>query len=39
MRDLRKARDLTLAELGQLTGLSQGYLSQIARWRSFRRVD
>ena len=31
IRDLRKARDLTLAELGQLTELSQGYLSQIER--------
>ncbi len=31
VRDLRKARDFTLAQLSQLTGLSQGYLSQIER--------
>ncbi len=31
VRGLRKARDFTLAELGRLTGLSPGYLSQIER--------
>lgn len=34
MRDLRKARDFTLARLSELTGLSQGYLSQIERGKS-----
>lgn len=31
IRFLRKARDITITELGDATGLSQGYLSQIER--------
>lgn len=31
IRQLRKARDATIAELSEATGLSQGYLSQIER--------
>lgn len=31
IRELRKARDMTITELGRETGLSQGYLSQIER--------
>lgn len=31
VRDLRKAHDMTLAQLSKQTGLSQGYLSQIER--------
>lgn len=31
IRDLRRARDITLTELGERTGLSQGYLSQVER--------
>lgn len=31
IRNLRRARDTTLATLSELTGLSQGYLSQIER--------
>ncbi len=34
IRDLRRARGLTLAEVGEATGLSQGYLSQIERGKS-----
>lgn len=31
IRELRKARDITLAELAEATGLSVGYLSQVER--------
>jgi len=31
IRDLRKAKDMTIAELSQETSLSQGYISQIER--------
>lgn len=31
IRDLRKARDITLTELSERTALSQGYLSQVER--------
>ncbi|MEQ9490018.1 MAG: cupin domain-containing protein [Alphaproteobacteria bacterium] len=38
LKDLRRARDLTLTDLGKLTGLSRGYLSQIERGKSIPSV-
>jgi len=34
LKDLRRARDITLSDLSNLTGLSRGYLSQIERGKS-----
>lgn len=39
LRDIRKKRGLTLKQLGELTGLSQGYISMLENMERRPSVD